>query len=88
MGKSTADTAGGATALGIVGAMLGGPFGALAGAAIGGLIGGKNIMNGVAGVIEKRAGELSRDSRVDPERRAKFSDMHERAKDYRERNRH
>ncbi len=88
MGKSTGDTVGGATAIGIIGAMVGGPLGALAGAAIGGLIGGENIMNGVASAIEKRAGELSRDGRIDSERRAKFSEMHDRAKNYRESKRH
>ncbi|MBR1657617.1 MAG: hypothetical protein IJ697_04025 [Synergistaceae bacterium] len=88
MGKSTADTAGGATALGIVGAMLGGPFGALAGAAIGGLIGGKNIMNVVVGAIEKRSGELSRNSRIPEDKREKFAEMHDRLKEQRERNRH
>ena len=52
MGKSKADTAGGATALGILGAMIGGPLGAIAGAALGGLIGGRNVASGALGLIE------------------------------------
>ena len=88
MSKSKGDAAGGATALGILGAMVGGPLGALAGAALGGLIGGENIIKGVNSAIEKRAGDLSRDRRIDAEHRAKFSDMHDRLKEQRERNRH
>ena len=84
MGQSKADTAGGAGVGAVVGGVVGGPLGALIGGAIGGLIGGKNIVNGVVGAIEKRSGELSRDSRLDSEKRAKFSDMHEKAGKWRE----
>ncbi len=42
----------------------------------------------LVGALERRSGELSRDRRIDEEHRAKFSEMHDRLKEQRERNRH
>ena len=38
--------------------------------------------------LERRSGELSRDSRIPEDKREKFADMHDRLKEQRERNRH
>ena len=84
MADSKLDAAGGAVPGLIAGAMAFGPLGALALGAIGGVIGGKNIVKGIMGAIEKQSGEFSRDGRIDSERRAKFSDMHDRSREWRE----
>ena len=42
----------------------------------------------LVGALERRSGELSKDGRIPEDKREKFAEMHDRAKEWRESRRH